>query len=1244
MLSAQNITLKCETVIRLAELEAAGISYVPCGQVNGKDQPLLAYSAFWDKREQVTLKTYGTQASAWRLSDMTGVQIMTGAPTYLRGVALDHYLVDIDIEKHLIETYPDTLEQIVTHYRDNCTGTPCIVQTKSGGLRLSAFCQYLENKRSFDDGDGMLLEIFSKKGLSRLDHRYAMVEGSVLEIPILPGKTPQTIDGIMSELLGEVLQPIPSRPGAKKSNTEPQPAANRKADSGKRKVVSESQIGDLQINWDAAGRSQYFSAKHCRATVHRTTRDTVRFTKHEDGSIDGKCFNCEETWWEVPPQRSTTPPNVQKLIAQAPPLLTDIHTPAFPHWTPEERTVVRDILGRSPDAGWNESTPAFATRYENLYPMTGEFACNGQPKDIERHRMWSTQFGQCEKCGNITADWVDRYRITAGRYCNSCHEDTPLGSYLEWELARKLPNAIISEYQGYLGDDPEFEDFRLWEPERLTHLGAGMCTGKSTELSKAIVALVQQSMGIGIIASPRISLARFLAYQLRKRHGHNAWGLWHEGSASHNQFIGTYGAIVCLPSLGRAVSEAYAQGLDASSLYLAIDEIDFGYSLLSLAIHQASAVKKCLSDIFLATGLVVSGQTESTLALEAFASELGCEHIQGFYNTAPPADGLVEMRKYPATEGKNARVLAGAVESIDDALTRSDHNLYVFCSSRRDGDIIAERFRDFSPVSYNAYTKGDTDCDNVLKNQRLPDRKRLFIGTSAAGVGISILDPKAKTVIVAGLNHGSRGTSMLVQKSVRDRGRRGVEMHYTDYNSALPLRPRETEAVSLYHEETKRLENQHAHLSRDAVKKTSRAMALSTLADHQIEAYVQYQLGTVGNMEVVQTAALPPQETVVDWVREHRRASIERERRAKCESAIAYLAEREIYTSREIRVRSNQGSFTQAEQIAHAYANGLACAVGWDDSADRTAEDPFAGQLDADAIGVAIALAGQHIQPERLENTRRGYLAVHYTQWVTAAFNQELEQTHAEYLEAGLGREITSVTDDRFLGVVLRVLLEKLTGEVFTDAASLAGAIRDALNTMYEGQTVFGRIEEGGLGAKAYRKARFLKDSKDDAFVINWARTFIKEHYPATLSKRGSQYSLVHDKQAPLLIESYKCWLSQYVDSELPELDLCFEEIRPEAELREQVQARRKAGATFKTIAAELDVDQTKAKRWCQDINPAKETVREKAAKKRAEKDARIQKARARRKEGATIEAIKAEFNIALSTAHDWCKGINSAE
>ena len=220
----------------------------------------------------------------------------------------------------------------------------------------------------------------------------------------------------------------------------------------------------------------------------------------------------------------------------------------------------------------------------------------------------------------MTANWVDRYLLTAGSYCNSCHADTHIGSYLEYELARKLPNSIISEHQGYLGDDPEFHDFRLWQPEMMSHLGAGMATGKSTEIYKAIVQLVRQDLGKGIIAVPRISLARFLAHQLRKRHGRRAWGLWHEASGRGEQYIGSHGAIVGLPSLGRAVSEAYNNGLTASDLYVAIDELDFGYSLLSLAVHQATAVKKVLLDIFLATGLVVSGQTESTLALEAFAS------------------------------------------------------------------------------------------------------------------------------------------------------------------------------------------------------------------------------------------------------------------------------------------------------------------------------------------------------------------------------------------------------------------------------------------------------------------------------------------------------------------------------------------------------------------------------------------------------------------------------------------------
>ena len=440
-------------------------------------------------------------------------------------------------------------------------------------------------------------------------------------------------------------------------------------------------------------------------------------------------------------------------------------SPSFRHFSQEERNVVRDVLSLDPDAGWHGQTPVFTPKYEYLYPLTQKFALNGQPSEVEKRRVWNTQFGSCEVCGAITAQWVDRYLLTAGLYCDGCHKDYHLGSYLELELNRKLPNSIVSEYQGFLGDDPEFADFRLWQPGIMTHLGAGMATGKSTEIYKLMIALAIQGLGKGIIAVPLVSLARFLAHYLRRRDGYRSWGLWHEGCHKADKFIGDFGAIVCLPSLPQAVKSANDGGVQR--LYIAIDEVDFGYNLLTLKGIQSTAVKKCLRDALNTTGLAVSGQTESTLSLEALAEELGCEQVQGFYNTAKPAVGNVVLNKYPNTEGRSNAIVCGTIDDIYDLLA-AGYNAYVFCSTRRDCDVIADIFKSENPVIYNAYTKGDVRADAFLRNQKLTD-SRLFIGTSAAGVGISILDPKARTFIASGLNYGSLDASMWTQEGVRDR-------------------------------------------------------------------------------------------------------------------------------------------------------------------------------------------------------------------------------------------------------------------------------------------------------------------------------------------------------------------------------------------------------------------------------------------------------------------------------------------
>ena len=292
------ITLKCGTEILLEDLEAAGLSYVPCGQVDGKDQPLLTYSHLWGQRQQVKRQTYGKQWNPWYPGKvMTGVQLMTGSPSYRHSTDSPDgyiYLTDIDMEARLLSKYPDIAHQISTIYREACKGTPCIIETKSGGRRYSAFVAYLAPKREFKDTDDkMLCEFFSLKGLSRLDHRYAMLEGSLLELPTLPKSALQDIYKVLLEVSTE----------------------KQHADKEVRDVVGESQLDDLSIEWDSDGKSQYFTSEHCRVTSHRSNRETVRFQQWA-GGVQGHCFNCGETWWERPPKRKQhrRPVKLQKKV------------------------------------------------------------------------------------------------------------------------------------------------------------------------------------------------------------------------------------------------------------------------------------------------------------------------------------------------------------------------------------------------------------------------------------------------------------------------------------------------------------------------------------------------------------------------------------------------------------------------------------------------------------------------------------------------------------------------------------------------------------------------------------------------------------------------------------------------------------------------------------------------------------------------------------------------------------------
>ena len=1160
------------------KLSHAGLGFLPIA----KSGHCLEYytQPNSDKNWETTYGIADWKPKSWR--DSYGIQIYTGEPS--------GYLTSLDFEYAIIRDHPQPFLDTLTKLCE-LTEKPLLVISKSGGLRFECRIpgyvhpktdqRYVATWQNHHEHKDLYLEIFGEKGLSRYDARYEIYTGSLLDIPVIDH---HALFEIVDELREQIGEPCPEKSRAT-SKTLPTPEKNRKTSNAPNVNIIDGLPEGIRWRERKDGSLESIRGDYsCQVTKHKKSHGAAQYYQQTNGQIDAFCHNCQQAWIV---KKADTP---QRLIDTAP-LIEVRETPSFPYFSKEERTVVDKVLCISPDAGWHGHTPVFSTKYEHLYKLTNKFALNGQPSEAEKRRVWSTLFGNCEICGAPTAKWVDRYQLKAGYYCDGCHIDYPLGSYLELELARKLPNSIKSEYQGFLGDDPEFHDFRLWEPGIMTHLGAGMATGKSTEIYKAMIALALQKFGKGIIAVPRVSLARFLAHYLRQRDGYRAWGLWHEGVRRADRFIGEYGAIVCLPSLPRAVQSATNAG--AKRLYIAIDEVDFAYNLLSLSVEQATAIKKCLRDAIHTTGLIVSGQTESTLSLEALASELECEQVQGFYNTAQPSDGNIVMHRHPDVHGKSNAVLAGAIDDISDFLSFG-HNVYTFCSSRRDGDIIAELFTDMNPVLYNAYTKGDTRADAILKNQKLTDSP-LLIATSAACVGISILDPKARTVVISGLVYGSLDANTTVQEFVRDRGRQGGSHHYAEYKLSLPLKPTENETVSLYHEALKIAENQRSHLPEAGIKKIARAQALASLADHQIENFISYHLGTVGNMPVHQASALTPSEDKIAIISERRRILIHDEREKKLATAILLLKIRNLLTSSEIRVRSNKGEMSPNQRLAYEAANGYATAVGWDDTGDPQLDKPFDEildeTLDETDISTAVSLAENNINVEKLAKQRRGYIAIHFPNWTVYTFQTALADTENDLVNEGLGIEPTAIHDDRFRGELLQALLDRLHGQVF-DTSSLATAVREVLNTTRtNGRTFIREILRGALGSSEYRKARFLSHA-DDERILNWASQFISEWYPARIQKRNDHFGLAPAENLHLRLAAFQRWLSHQPsspDNTPIHLDISFQPTElpdPDAELKSVARSRRESGETIQSIVASLNRNSRTISKWCEGIKP----------------------------------------------------------
>ena len=878
----------------------------------------------------------------------------------------------------------------------------------------------------------------------------------------------------------------------------------------------------------------------------------------------------------------------------------EVHeTPSFRHFSKEESILLKS-QGLDPDAGWNGATPIWTPKFEYLHRLTGHFALNGQPSETERHRVWYTDFRRCD-CGGRRAVNINRYLLIVSEYCEKCHREFPITSYLEYELRRKLKHSITSECGGYLGNDPEFAYFcremGLWSPGMITHLASAMNTGKTTEIVTAMrIFREQHSMHRAILIVPRISLALFLGYQLRSIEGSEAWGVYYEGSG-REAFIGTHGAICCLPSLPRVIKDAEIHGLKPEHLRLAIDEVDFSYLLFQVVPSLSVKIKETLRTAIETNGLVTAGQTEFTLALERFTAEIGAPNgCQAFYKAADPCENKVTIRITPNTENKHTAAIASTRRHIDAHLAEGK-NVYGFPTTRRDSHILADAFKHLNPVVYNAYTKSDPRADAVLRKQKVTDTP-LFLATSAAAVGLSIHDPRGVSEILLTLNRGQIDLSSGTQEGVRNRSRGDIGYNLVEYQLKLPLKPSETEPISLFHEKQKEILGGEK-VNSESVKRAADVSALNSLADTQPVTFLTYHFEEVVNMKVsVETETIPPRPEL-NHVKVLRKESIENERKFTVERAKEILVGVELMTRNEIRSAGNKGELVPRpqEQLAHEYANHALQAVGFDDKLPafqtvggmetisperKNAIERFAGK----PLETACDLIESGIDFERLGKQRSGWLAVHCL---------EISEQIA-LLQAGSGVETTAFEYPVVLGAFLETLISACNQHHTSE--SLSEAVLAVLDTEYEDSRFDEMILNGALGLATYRAVKFLKFA-EPIDRIEFARQFISENYPSRMMKSEDAYALIPHEHEPLILQSFQCWLE--MKAYPPPDPLCCLSGEPlpdpNAEKKQRAREMRTKGAQLDEIAKVLGKNVATISRWCRNIKTDRKAKKEEARK-----------------------------------------------
>ena len=1118
-------SLACGTTIALDAVEEAGLSYIPCTH----EQPLFKFAHLWNSPTQINLDNF-PDAHGWKMEKFQGVQIFTGTPTKRRRDGSVEYLTVLDVEVRLLERYPDLYQQIEQAYQHNIDGAPFVIQTKSGGRQFYCYVpNYHERKREFKDvrDNAMLLEFLSDKCLARIDDRYRIETGSLLNIPTLSKETLQSIY--------HLIQPY---------------AIEHQVSDHPTQTVERSQLGDLEIDWNEKGVSQYFPAAQCQATDHQDPlRPTVRFRKW-DGGIKGVCYNCGESWWEVEPPPIAEPPSDTE------------QPPSYRYFTPEQK-ILANQLGISTNNGWK---PALQPLHSHIEPPNRRVYV-----EHEAH--------PCEKCGQEHAiPYIERFLLSAGHFCLHCGHDEKHASYLKYELERKPDNSILSEFDGYIAFDPLLESESLWTPGGIFHLGAPMGTGKTTLIYQRARESAE-SGAITIIVVPRISLAKSVHRELRKDTG-LGWTVFHEGSErnkprSERWKIGEYGAIATLGMLPKLLEKLRSQD-KKRPIRIFVDEVDFVQSLTLSNIFKGMSkeLKAWMRDAKDKIGIVTAGQTALTLALEEIAKELHAP-FTGYYltprqNTRAAKVFIINSKQVDQPQNRLVQAIIDNIVSI----LKQGKKCYVLGDERRTAEVITYYFGEMTLV-YDKYHRQSPEVEQLHSLKRLPDDKSVFVSTTAVDVGVSIEDENAEMIVFSTTNPLRKGgLSSLIQQCLRNRKKPPLTIYHMKYNNALPLAP--TQSIAFQSEHAKQKLNKSEEVPAGLLEQVGIKDAFASLSDSEPESFIQHHLNMAGFDVLTETK---------DWesvdfekVKELRKQLRNTEREAVVKRANEILSAHHVLAESEIRSLP-WGELQPApiDQLAHEQTNGLMQIAGWEEEKDA-GTPTLNGKPIPDEVWEAVQNANVvDLDIETANKWTQGYLTTHHEEVADAEF------------EADRNYEVNQRSNHLFIGTLVKTLLSKLPRSP-APQEEIGQALIDAAQTLFAPNRLSALMRDGSVSPDIAKQVRFIdlgKEAQPTEKHFNFVKQFIETYYPCRIAKIGDLYQLAQPKKTELY-EAFLLLMGCRVKHKHPDINpepsqedlLPPPAADPKADDKKLVIRLRESGASFREIEQEIGVPRQTCCRW----------------------------------------------------------------